>query len=169
MGKRLAAMLDVPFIDSDTEIEAAAGMSIPEIFDTLGEAAFRDGERRVISRLLSEPPCVLATGGGAFMEPRTRAVIATTATSVWLRADLDLLWSRVRDRPGRPLLATRNPRAVLANLDHRRSPIYALADVTVDSQRSISHEAMACLIVDALALHDESHSTHPPTLENVRT
>ncbi|WP_297970017.1 shikimate kinase, partial [uncultured Amaricoccus sp.] len=120
VGKRLAALLGVPFTDSDAEIVAAAGMSIPEIFASLGEPAFRDGERRVIARLLSDSPRVLATGGGAFIEPRTRAEIRAQATSVWLRADLDLLWDRVRDRPGRPLLAAPDPRAVLADLDRRR-------------------------------------------------
>ena len=109
VGKRLAALLGVPFADSDAEIVEAAGMSIPEIFASLGEPAFRDGERRVIARLLAERPGVLATGGGAFIEARTRAEIAARATSVWLRADLDLLWDRVRDRPGRPLLQTADP------------------------------------------------------------
>ena len=102
VGKRLAGLLHVPFVDSDHEITTAAGMSIPEIFASLGESAFRDGERRVIARLLaSDRPMVLATGGGAFVEPRTRAEIAGNATSVWIRADLDLLWDRVRDRPAR--------------------------------------------------------------------
>jgi shikimate kinase len=113
VGKRLAGHLGVRFVDSDSEIETAAGMSIPEIFATLGEPAFRDGERRVIGRLLAEAPCVLATGGGAFIEPRTRAEITEQATSVWIRAGLDLLWDRVRDRPGRPLLDAPDPRAVL--------------------------------------------------------
>jgi shikimate kinase len=168
VGKRLAAALGVPFVDSDTEIEAAAGMGIPEIFANLGEPAFRDGERRVIARLLAGPPCVLATGGGAFIEPRTRAEIARAATSVWLRADLDVLWDRVRDRPGRPLLAAENPRAVLADLDRRRSPIYALADVVVDSRRGVSHEAMARAIIDAVASHDSASPDTPPTLEASR-
>lgn len=168
VGKRLAALLGVPFIDSDAEIEAAAGMGIPEIFETLGEPAFRDGERRVISRLLDGQPCVLATGGGAFIEPRTRARIARTATSVWLRADLGLLWDRVRDRPGRPLLEAEDPRAVLADLDQRRSPVYALADVTVDSRRGMSHDAMARSVITAVARRDAAHPDDPSTLEIVR-
>ena len=117
----------------------------------LGEPAFRDGERRVIARLLAERPGVLATGGGAFIEPRTRAEIKARATSVWLRADLDLLWDRVRDRPGRPLLQAADPRGVLADLERRRSPIYAEADVIVDSRRGASHEAMARAILAAVA------------------
>ena len=144
VGKRLAPLLQVPFVDSDHEIAAAAGMSIPEIFASLGEPAFRDGERRVIARLLADRPIVLATGGGAFIDPRTRVRDARrSATSVWIRADLDLLWDRVRDRPGRPLLQTADPRAVLADLLARRSPVYAEADVVVDSRRGASHETMA--------------------------
>jgi shikimate kinase len=165
VGKRLAALLAVPFTDSDSSIVEAAGMSIPEIFASLGEAAFRDGERRVIARLLSERPGVLATGGGAFIEPRTRAEIKARATSVWLRADLDLLWDRVRDRPGRPLLQTPNPRATLAELERRRAPVYAEADVVVDSRRGVSHEAMARSIVAAVQTHDRARPDRPPTLE----
>ena len=164
VGRRLAALLGVPFVDSDTEIAAAAGMSIPEIFASLGEPAFRDGERRVIARLLSGPPGVLATGGGAFIQPRTRGEIAARATSVWLRADVALLWDRVRDRPGRPLLDTRDPRAVLADLDRRRAPIYALADVTVDSRRGASHETMARRIVAAVRAHDATCHGRTPAL-----
>jgi shikimate kinase len=164
VGKRLANLLQVPFVDSDTEIVEAAGMSIPEIFASLGEPAFRDGERRVIARLLAGPPGVLATGGGAFIEPRTRAEIKARATSVWLRADLALLWDRVRDRPGRPLLQASNPRAVLADLDRRRAPVYAEADVTVDSRRGASHETMARAIVRAVAAYDRT-TKRAPTLE----
>jgi shikimate kinase len=164
VGKRLAALLGVRFIDSDAEIALAAGMTIPEIFARLGEPAFRDGERRVIARLLAEPPGVLATGGGAFIEPRTRAEIKARATSVWLRADLGLLWDRVRDRPGRPLLQAADPRAVLADLDRRRAPIYAEADVTVQSRRGASHETMAREIVKAVVAYDRT-CARPPTLE----
>ena len=167
VGKRLATLLRVPFVDSDSAIQEAAGMSVPEIFATLGEPAFRDGERRVIARLLGERPGVLATGGGAFVEPRTRAEIKARATSVWLRADLDLLWDRVRDRPGRPLLQTPNPRAVLAELEHRRAPLYAEADVIVDSRRGASHEAMARAIVAAVHAFDRACPDRAPTLERV--
>ncbi len=165
VGKRLAGLLHVPFVDSDHEITEAAGMSIAEIFASLGEAAFRDGERRVIARLLADRPVVLATGGGAFIEPRTRAQIAGGATSVWIRADLDLLWDRVRDRPGRPLLQVTDPRAVLADLERRRSPIYAEADVIVDSRRGATHEAMAREILAAICAHDRDRPEGRSTLE----
>jgi shikimate kinase len=165
VGKRLAHLLGVGFTDSDHEIVEAAGMSIPEIFASLGEPAFRDGERRVIARLLGERPGVLATGGGAFIEPRTRADIIARATSVWLRADLDLLWDRVRDRPGRPLLLTADPKATLAELIDRRYPLYAEADVVVDSRRGASHEAMARTIIAAVQAHGLAHPDAPPTLE----
>jgi shikimate kinase len=165
VGKRLATLLGVPFTDSDSRIVEAAGMSIPEIFASLGEAAFRDGERRVIARLLAERPGVLATGGGAFIEPRTRAEIGARGTSVWLRADVDTLWDRVRDRPGRPLLQTADPRRTLAELHGKRAPVYALADVAVDSRRGVSHEAMARAIVAAVQARDEARTGYPPTLE----
>ena len=164
VGKRLAALLGTSFTDSDNEIIAAAGMSIPEIFASLGEPAFRDGERRVLLRLLAERVGVIATGGGAFVEPRTRAEIKARAVSVWLRADLDLLWDRVRDRPGRPLLQTPNPRQTLAELLERRYPLYGEADVIVDSRRGASHEAMARTIVAAVQAHDAARPEQPPTL-----
>jgi len=133
IGRRLAARLNLPFFDSDTEIEAAAGETIEEIFRNRGEAVFRDGERRVIARLLAQPVHVLATGGGAFMDPETRAVIARCGVSVWLRADLDVLLARVARRTNRPLLQQSDPRTVLAELIERRHPIYAEADLTIDS------------------------------------
>ena len=163
VGKRLAALLGVPFTDSDSRIVEAAGMSVPEIFASLGEPAFRDGERRVIARLLAERPGVIATGGGAFVEARTRAEIAKRGVSVWLRADLETLWERVRDRPGRPLLQTADPKATLADLHRRRMPIYALADVAVDSRRGISHDTMARSIVAAVRGWDESRPGEAPT------
>jgi len=133
IGRRLAARLNLPFFDSDEEIETAAGETIEEIFANRGEAVFRDGERRVIARLLGGPLHVLATGGGAFMDAGTRQIIARRGVSVWLRADLDVLFTRVSRRTNRPLLKTPDPRAVLAELIERRYPIYAEADVTVDS------------------------------------
>lgn len=163
VGKRLAALLGVAFVDSDAEIEAAAQMPIPEIFARYGEPAFRDVERRVVARLVAEAPRVVATGGGAFVEPRTRAEIAERATSVWLRADLEVLWERVRDRPGRPLLAAPDPKAVLAELLARRYPVYAEADVVVDSRRGASHEAMARTIVAALEAAEAAHPGRPAT------
>lgn len=167
VGRRLAGMLGAPFSDSDAEIEGAAHMTIPEIFARYGEQAFRDVERRVVARLLSEAPRVLATGGGAFIEARTRAEIAGRATSIWLRADLDLLWDRVRDRPGRPLLETPDPRGVLADLLERRYPVYAGADVVVDSRRGASHEATARAIIAAVRRHDCAAPDAPATLEPV--
>jgi shikimate kinase len=133
IGRRLAARLELPFFDSDEEIESAAGETIEEIFTNRGEAVFRDGERRVIARLLQGPVHVLATGGGAFMDPQTRRIIAQLGVSVWLRAELDVLFARVSRRTNRPLLKTPDPRAVLADLIARRHPIYGEADVTVDS------------------------------------
>ena len=133
IGRRLATRLHLPFFDSDEEIEAAAGETIEEIFANRGEAVFRDGERRVIGRLLQGPVHVLATGGGAFMDPATRRVIAERGVSIWLRAGLDVLFARVSRRTNRPLLKTPDPRAVLAELIDRRYPIYAEADITVNS------------------------------------
>ena len=133
IGRRLAARLELPFYDSDIEIETAAGETIEEIFRNRGEAVFRDGERRVIKRLLDRPVHVLATGGGSFMDPETRAAIIRRGVSVWLRAPLDVLLARVLRRGNRPLLQERDPRAVLAELIERRHPVYAQADLTVGS------------------------------------
>lgn len=133
IGKRLAAKLHLPFVDADHEIEAAAGCTIQEIFDRFGEAQFRDGERRVIARLLEGQVRVLSTGGGAFMHPETRALIRERGLSVWLRAPLDLLVARTGRRDNRPLLKQGNPRDILAALMAQRYPVYAEADITVDS------------------------------------
>ena len=133
IGRRLAMRLGLPFFDSDQEIEAAAGETIGEIFANRGEQVFRDGERRVVARLLAGPVHVLATGGGAFMDPATRAAIARRGVSLWLRADLDVLAERVSRRFDRPLLNAGEPRAILAELIERRHPIYAEADLTIDS------------------------------------
>ena len=133
IGKRLASHLGLPFVDADREIEAAAGCSIPDIFSLHGEKAFRDGERRVIQRLLGNPVHVLATGGGAFVDPTTRALVKERGLSIWIRADLDLLLKRVSRRNDRPLLQNVDPRAKLAELIELRHPFYAEADVIVDS------------------------------------
>ncbi len=151
VGRRLAARLGVGFVDSDDEIAAAAGMSIPEVFERFGEPGFRDGEAKVISRLLRGPPRVLATGGGAFISPLVRAEVERVAISVWLRADLDTLWSRVAGKPGRPLLEAQNPRAVLKELMDARYPIYATADFVVDSHAENSHEVVVDGILKGLA------------------
>ena len=150
IGRRLAARLSLPFFDSDPEIEAAAGETIEEIFANRGERIFREGERRVIARLLAQPVHVLATGGGAFMDSLTRAVIARRGVSLWLRADLDVLASRVLRRSNRPLLKQGEPRAILAELIERRYPVYAEADVVVDSGEA-SPEATVTRAVAALA------------------
>jgi shikimate kinase len=133
VGRRLAAALNLPFIDADKEIEEAAGCSIPDLFSRYGEAAFRDGERRVIHRLLEGPLHVLATGGGAFVDPGTRAEIRARGISVWLRADLDLLVRRTARRNNRPLLNVDDPQARLAELMAQRYPVYAEADIIADS------------------------------------
>jgi shikimate kinase len=133
IGRLLAGALGLPFVDADKEIEAAAGCSIEDIFTAHGEAAFRDGERRVIARLLTQPKMVLATGGGAFMDPETRQLIREHATSLWLRADADLLVRRTARRNNRPLLKRGEPRDILGRLMEERYPVYAEADVVVDS------------------------------------
>lgn len=133
VGRRLAQRLGLPFVDADSEIEKAAGETISEIFEHHGEAAFRDGERRVIARLLHNPRQILATGGGAFMDPETRANIAARGISVWLRADLDVLLRRVGRRGNRPLLKQDDPRVVMERLMAQRYPVYAGADITVES------------------------------------
>lgn len=133
VGRRLATALNLPFRDADNEVEAAAGRSISEIFAELGEAAFRDGERRVIARLLDEPPHVLATGGGAFVNPETRALINAKALSVWLKADVELLARRVSRKDNRPLVRGKDPIQVLTQLAEARYPAYAEAHVHVET------------------------------------
>lgn len=133
IGRRLSEALSLPFVDADAEIEAAAGCSIQEIFERHGETAFRDGERRVIERLLDGQTQILATGGGAFMDPRTRETIRRHANSLWLRADLDLLVKRTSRRNHRPLLRQGNPREILSNLIDKRYPVYGEADMVIDS------------------------------------
>jgi shikimate kinase len=149
IGRRLSARLNLPFFDSDAEIEEAAGETIEEIFRNRGETAFRDGERRVIARLLCQPVHVLATGGGAFMDPATRTVVRATGVSVWLRADLDVLLARVARRSNRPLLSGQDQRAVMSELVERRSPIYAEADLTIDSSEG-PPDATAARVIAAL-------------------
>jgi len=150
VGRRLALRLGLPFSDSDPEIEAAAGETIEEIFANRGEQVFRDGERRVIARLLAQPVQVLATGGGAFMDPMTRSLIGRRGVSLWLRADLDTLVTRVLRRNDRPLLKRGDPRVILGELMQRRHPIYAEADLTVDSGAG-SPEVTVNRVIAALA------------------
>ncbi len=134
VGRRLAARLGVAFKDADSEIELAAGCPIPEIFDRYGEPAFREGERRVIARLLCESPFVLATGGGAFIDPETRARLKERAVTVWIKAPVDVLMTRVQRRDNRPLLKTSDPRGTLERLLAERAPIYAEADIAIESE-----------------------------------
>ena len=150
IGRRIAARLDIPFTDADAEIETAAGQSISDIFAQHGEEAFRNGERRVITRLLGNGPQVLATGGGAFTDAETRGKIAEKGISVWLRADFDTLYQRVRRRNHRPLLQTDNPEKVLQELMDKRYPVYAKADLTVTT-RNVPHEVVVGEIIEALA------------------
>lgn len=152
VGRLLAQRLHLPFVDADHEIETAAQMSVPEIFAKHGEADFRSGERRVIARILREGPRVLATGGGAFMNAETREAIRSRGISVWLRADLETLLRRARRRGNRPLLQNGDPEATMRKLIEVRYPIYAEADLTVDSIDG-PHEGTADLILQSLLAH----------------
>jgi len=149
IGRRLASALELPFRDADEEVERAAGRSISEIFAERGETEFRDGERRVIARLLDEPPHVLATGGGAFMNAQTRELIREKAVSVWLRADIQVLARRVARKNHRPLLKDRDPFEALTALAEVRHPVYAQADITIDSVES-PHALAVRAILNAL-------------------
>ena len=160
VGRRLAARLGRHFVDSDEEVEKAANMTIPEIFAAHGEADFRAGEARVIARLLRDPDIVLGTGGGAFINPETRALIKAGSVSVWIKAELDLLFQRVSRRSNRPLLKTENPRETLRQLIEMRYPVYAEADITVVS-RDVPQDQVASDIVEALLAH--LHRAPAPT------
>jgi shikimate kinase len=150
IGRRLAARLGLEFIDADAEIEKAHRMTIPEIFETYGEAYFRAGEARVIARLLDGGPQVLATGGGAFMSAETRAAIRAKGVSLWLKADFDVLVRRIKRRSDRPMLKTADPEATLQRLMDERYPVYAEADITIYS-RDVAHEKIVEEIIAALA------------------
>jgi shikimate kinase len=149
IGRRLSARLRLPFLDADAEIEVAAGMSIPDIFETHGEPHFRDGEARVIARLLEGGPAVIATGGGAFMREETRGRIRSKAVSLWLKADADIIMKRVKRRADRPLLQTADPAATVGRLIEEREPIYQHADLTIWS-RDVPHEKIVDECIDAL-------------------
>ncbi len=149
IGRRMAARLKLPFVDADTEIEAAAGMSIPDIFEAHGEPHFRDGEARVIARLLDSGPAVVATGGGAFMREETRNRIRDKAVSIWLKADAEVIMRRVRRRSDRPLLHTADPEGTIDRLLGEREPVYRGADIMVLS-RDVPHEKIVDECVGAL-------------------
>ena len=157
VGRRLAQRLNIDFVDADTAIEEAAGMSIPEIFASHGEDYFREGERRVITRILEDGQQVLATGGGAFMNEQTRASIAARGISVWLKADLPLLMKRVSRRNDRPLLLNDDPEGVMRKLMETRYPVYGLSDVVIES-RDVSHNVIVNDVIRALSAHlDPAH------------
>lgn len=156
IGRRLANALDLPFVDADDEIERSAHKSIPEIFADHGEQYFRAGERKVIARLLRSGPQVLATGGGAFMNAETRAAIEAAGISVWLKAELDVLVRRVAKRDDRPLLRQGNPAQIMQALMSERYPVYAGADLTVES-RDVAHEVIVGDIVEALHAYLTPH------------
>jgi shikimate kinase len=158
IGRRMASRLRLPFIDADNEIEAAAGMSIPDIFEVHGEPHFRDGEARVIARLLDNGPILLATGGGAFLREETRGRIRDKAISMWLKADADVILRRVKRRENRPLLKTADPAATIARLIEARHPYYEQTDITLDS-RDVPHDK---IVEEAIvALHEHMFRPHP--------
>lgn len=162
VGTALARVLAVPFVDSDDEIARAASRSIPEIFERDGEPFFRARETEILSRLLRGAPSVLSTGGGAFLAPANRDLIHAMGVSVWLRADLDLLWHRVRHKTTRPLLRTANPRETLREIYEARTPVYALADLAVDAVPDLAVEGMALRVRDALLRRaDVLEDAHP--------
>lgn len=164
VGRRLAQRLNRLFLDSDAEIEKAAGMAIPEIFSTRGETEFRAGEARVIARILKDEDIVLGTGGGAFVNKETRQLIKSEALSIWIKADFDLLFARVSRRSNRPLLQTENPRKTLRDLMDQRYPIYGEADITVKS-KDVPQDVVAESIMKAAIAHlrkqEESKSNDP--------
>lgn len=161
VGRALAQRLGVPFLDSDAEIEAAANMTVPEIFVRDGEPFFRQKESQVISRLLDEERCVLSTGGGAFMSQKNRDMISERGVSVWLKADSDVLWNRVKHKDTRPLLRTGNPRATLQEIYEARVPLYEKADLAVISDGQTSIDDMVGRVLEAL-------KTRPDVLEEVK-
>lgn len=150
VGRALAARLGVKFLDSDAEIENAANMTVPEIFARDGEPFFREKEAQVISRLLQGEPCILSTGGGAFLAERNRDAISAHGVSLWLNADIELLWSRVKHRTTRPLLRTDNPRRTLEEIFNARVPTYSMADVSATADASYSIEDMVDVVIEAL-------------------
>ncbi len=165
VGKRLAQRLGLPFVDSDHAIEESARMTIPEIFALRGEAEFRTGERKVIARLLAEEQQVIATGGGAYMDPETRSRIRANGVSLWLNAELPVLLRRVQRRHNRPLLQGSDPEATLRELIARRYPVYAEADISILSQET-PHETMVQMAIDALTAYLEREDAPFPAPKN---
>ena len=155
IGKVVSSIIDVPFVDADVEIEKAAKLSIPEIFERHGEKFFRDKEDQVIKRLLKEKPFILATGGGAFINEKIRTSIKQYGVSVWLNADLETLWKRVKHKKTRPLLRTDNPKETLANIYKERIETYSLADVIIESRGTSSLDKMANRVINSLLTRNE--------------
>ena len=155
IGTALAKRLHVPFLDSDAEISKAANRTIAEIFERDGEPFFRDRETEVIARLLEGAPCVLSTGGGAFLREENRRIISEKGVSLWLRAELELLWQRVRHKTTRPLLHTPDPRATLAEIQRQRDPLYALADIVVDAEFDFTIDQMTDRVIETLSRHPD--------------
>ena len=160
VGRALAQRLGVAFLDSDAEIELAANRTVPEIFERDGEAFFRGKETQIIERLLIDKSCILSTGGGAFLSEQNRKNISAQGISVWLNADLELLWNRVRSKDTRPLLRTDDPKATLKKLYDQRVPIYSLADLTVGSAPEYSIEDMVDQVIDALIARNDILEVH---------
>jgi len=158
IGRELAYRLNVPYVDSDAEIEAAANETISEIFERSGESFFRDREAEVIARLLQSEPCVLSTGGGAYLAERNRTVISEQGVAVWLDADLELLWERVRHKDTRPMLRTADPKKTLSEIFEQRAPVYALADMRAEAKPEFSIYEMTDEVLQVLA-------TRPDVLE----
>ncbi|MDC0115899.1 shikimate kinase [Octadecabacter sp.] len=161
IGRAVSQTLDVPYVDSDAEIEAAANSTIAEIFEKSGESFFRDREAEIVARLLQSDPCILSTGGGAYLAPRNRAAISEHGVAVWLDADLDLLWDRVRHKDTRPLLRTPDPRATLAEIFEARAPIYAKADLRAVADPAFSIEQMTHEVLRVLATRPDILETPP--------
>ena len=151
VGKKLSEEICIPFVDSDDEIELAAGMSISEIFEQFGEAYFRAGEERVIKRLLSNHPSIIATGGGAFMSTTLRSLIKQKGVSIWLKADFGTIWERIQGKRTRPLLEVKDPKSTLKNLMKERAKIYKEADITVHSRKTGTHSYMVSKLIKLLS------------------
>ena len=164
VGRRLASRLGLRFTDADTEIEAAAGMTIPDIFSLHGEAAFRSGEQRVIARLLQAGPQVLATGGGAFMNAHTRAEVRAHGVSIWLKAEFEVLMRRIKRRTDRPMLKTDDPAATVKQLIESRYPVYAEADLAIES-RDVPHHMVVEEIIAMLRSHLGCGQSPTPSLQ----
>ena len=150
VGKRLSEEISIPFVDSDDEIELAAGMTVMEIFEQFGESYFRSGEERVLKRLLSGHPRIIATGGGAFMSKKIRSLINANGVSVWLKADFETLWERVQGKKTRPLLQVRDPQQTLKDLIIKRTPIYETADIIFHSKKNGTHSSVVSKIIKLL-------------------